>query len=77
MEIEYEGMIVVTEDFSVEVTGILPAESYMAKRNTGWQLLTCLQVSPKGYVIPKENAYPYDLWECFKVKTIKDLETIP
>jgi hypothetical protein len=57
-------------EFSVVVTGIQPGDLYMAKRNTGWQLLTCeRRVSDNvlDYVVAKEIAYSYDARECFKV----------
>jgi hypothetical protein len=56
------------EDKSVETTGIKPGQMYMAKRNTGWHLLTCAKVHHLNYIISKEMHYPYDTWECFKVK---------
>jgi hypothetical protein len=53
---------------------ILPGDLYLAKRNTGWHLLTCARVvqegphHTRGYVVPQEPAaYCYDLWECLKV----------
>jgi hypothetical protein len=54
---------------------ILVGDLYLARRHTGWHLLTCaevVKVGPKGtrgYVVPRENAYCYDLWECLKVIT--------
>jgi hypothetical protein len=45
-----------------------PGDLYLACRNTGPQLLTVKSVNEEhGYVIPVENAYPYDIHECVKV----------
>lgn len=47
---------------------LISGDVYVAKRNTGWELLTCDYVDNKlGYVAPKEVAYYYDLNECHKV----------
>lgn len=45
MEIELENAKIVCMDETVYNTGIKPGELYMAKRNTGWKLLTCRDVS--------------------------------
>ena len=39
---------------------------YLAKRNTGFKLLTAKKIVD-NYVIPVENEYCYDIWECCKV----------
>ena len=59
-----------------ERSQILPGDLYLARRHTGWHLLTCAEVvkvgpnQTRGYVVPREkNAYCYDLWECLKVVT--------
>ena len=46
---------------------IQPGDTYLAERNTGPKLLTCLQVK-NNYVVPVELAYCYDVWECVKVE---------
>jgi hypothetical protein len=52
---------------------IASGDLYLARRNSDWQLLTCLRVeagpsSTSAYVVPRENgAYPFDLRECAKV----------
>jgi hypothetical protein len=53
---------------------IRPGDTYLARRNTGWQLLTAAKVvavgpdHTRGYIVPVEpNAYCYDTWECLKV----------
>ena len=61
-------------DVSVAITGISAGEKYWACRNTGWHLLTCRELVPYGtkpaggFVVPQENAYFYDLHECFKAQ---------
>lgn len=42
--IEIEG--IVCNALSVAKTGILPGEMYLARRNTGWKLLTCAAYHP-------------------------------
>lgn len=43
-------------------------DSYVAERNTGPKLLTVRALSDdKTYVIPVEQEYCYDTWECIKV----------
>jgi len=40
---------------------------YVAKRNTGPHLLTVREIRD-GYVVPEEQAYSYELWECVPVE---------
>jgi hypothetical protein len=49
---------------------IKPGDTYIAKRNTGWKLLTCKDVSPHGFINPIEREYNYDTHECIKVVKI-------
>lgn len=42
---------------------IAPGDKYLAERNTGPKVLTCKEVKD-GYVVPVEQAYCFDLWEC-------------
>lgn len=64
---EIEGLLV--EPNSEIVVGDL----YFARRNASWQLLTAARVVPvgpfgtRGYIVPQEMAYCYDIWECLKV----------
>jgi hypothetical protein len=44
MIIELEGAKVIAEDTTVYWTDIKPGETYIAKRNMGWKLLTCREV---------------------------------
>jgi len=46
---------------------IKPGDMYLAGRNVGIQLLTCHKVTD-NYIVPKEKAYPYDVWECKKIQ---------
>lgn len=57
------------ESDSVYTTGINPGDLYMAKRNTGWKLLTCRNYnSRRNVVFPMElYDYCYDGHECFRV----------
>lgn len=59
---------VVKADMESSGTDLKPGDMYVAKRNTGWELLTCEYVNlVGGWVMPKETAYLYDLHECHKV----------
>lgn len=43
-------------------------DTYIARRNTGWKLLTCKEHRKEdGYVIPVESEYPYNTNECLRV----------
>lgn len=68
----------IDETFNIELNGKtiiaytdvhrpIPGQLYIAKRNTGWHLLTCALVQD-GYVVPVEDAYYYDVHECYCVK---------
>ena len=77
MDIQYEGCVVHVAENSVDAemeTSLLlhPGDLYMARRNTGWHLLTCrtVQVS-QHFVVPMEVAYCFDTWECYRVLTIR------
>lgn len=49
-------------------TDLVRGDKYVARRNTGWELLTCDYLNTEfGYVVPKESAYYYDFHECYKV----------
>lgn len=52
---------------------IQPGDTYLAERNTGPKLLTCLSVvnnnfGEPSYIVPKEFAYCYNAWHCVKVE---------
>ena len=49
---------------------ILPGDWYVGERNAGPKLLTAFVLAkdpPDIYIIPRENAYAYDIGECVKV----------
>lgn len=64
--IEYEGLT-----FIVASEKIKQGDLYLAERNTGIKLLTCEEVNPSGWIVPKEKDYCYDVPECIKVIEIK------
>jgi len=48
---------------------ISSGDLYVAERNTGPKLLTALRISEElGCVFPTTPDYPYNIWECVKVK---------
>ncbi len=57
------------EELGLEVSDdpIQPGDLYLAERNTGPKLLTCRSVNTRGWIVPVENAYCFDTWECAKV----------
>lgn len=66
-EILFEGALV-----KIDPDGeICPGDLYLARRNTGWKLLTCRKnVKNEGFIAPQENAYCFDTHECYKVVSI-------
>lgn len=67
----YSKLIKTFEGVPLEVESgiyIEPGDTYLAKRNTEWKLLTCKEHKKEdGYIIPVESEYPYDTHECFRV----------
>lgn len=62
-----------TEAFAVEnrlklawFVPIRPGDIYLARRNTGYHLLSCDRLG-EACIHAKENAYPFDFSECVKV----------
>lgn len=50
---------------------IQPGDFYVAERNTGPHLLTCLRVNHEGgWIVPVERAYCYDISECVRVEMV-------
>lgn len=45
---------------------IRPGDLYLARRNTGYKLLTCRELG-EACVYPVEVGYPFDFNECVKV----------
>lgn len=66
--IEIEGVELVCEFESSMKNCLQPGESYVARRNGAWALLTCRYVDAWNYrVVAKERAYPFNVNECFRV----------
>lgn len=66
----FEGMTLVPAEGQIR-----PGDTYVAERNTGLQLLTCKRViSDKNFIIPTENAYCFDIWECIPVEICLEKE---
>lgn len=64
--LDCQGNCRLPEDYPLK-----PGDTYMAVRNTGWKLLTCATVNAnQKYVVPEENAYCFDTWECYRVLNI-------
>lgn len=68
--IEFEGEKLKLSD---KKNDIEPGDVYIAGRNTGPHLLTCRSVSSLGFIVPEENQYPFDIYECRKVLSIESL----
>ena len=52
---------------------IAPGDTYIAERNVGLRLLTCKENNhERGWIVPVENAYPYDTGECIKIELLID-----
>lgn len=63
---EIEGIM--CNDKSVYETKISKGDLYLAKRNTGWHLLTCKKFDERNNIVfAQELAYCFDSWECFLV----------
>ena len=62
--------VTVTVDMSITGRDLKPGDTYVARRNLaiGWLILTCREVNlDRGYVVPVQQEYYFDLHECFKV----------
>jgi len=47
---------------------IQPGDLYLAERNTGPKLLTCIKVNKEGgWIVPTGLDYCYDIPECVKI----------
>lgn len=63
---EFEGI-----PFKVTGSGedINPGDTYLAERNSGVRLLTCKENDlRKKWIVPEENAYLFDTWECVRIE---------
>lgn len=68
--------------FTLDVDGVLmlvshapinPGDLYVAKRNTGWHILTCRETDMNlRCVFPVEPEYPYDLPECLRIESMEE-----
>ena len=47
---------------------IAPGDLYVAERNSGPVLLTARSIDARGWILSRENGYPYDWSECVKVQ---------
>ena len=70
--IEVEGVKFKVETKTEHENTIEKGDTYLAKRNTGWKLLTCKEHNrEKGIVYPEMinglAQYPFDSGECYKV----------
>ena len=65
--VELEGV-----KFAMDGDGeVFEGDIYIAERNTGPKLLTAKEVDYRGWIVPVEKAYPYDIIECVKVKLVE------
>jgi hypothetical protein len=52
---------------------LLPGDTYVAERNSGPKLLTVREINHiQGWIIPQENAYVFDIYECVGVEIADD-----
>lgn len=62
------------KELGVEIVNepIEPGDLYLAGRNTGIKFLTCAKVDSRHWINSTDPyGYPYDTWECKKVREIK------
>jgi hypothetical protein len=68
--VEFKGLTLVLDTNA----DIGPGNTYYTPgRNTGPCLLTCHNLG-SSCIFPKESAYAFDIWECYKVISIDGLE---
>lgn len=66
--VEIEGLKFVMDGDGEVAVG----DTYIAERNTGPKLLTVQSIREDLYfVVPVENEYCYDTWECVKVRMVE------
>lgn len=62
--VNLEGILLERDDGEIQ-----PGDLYVAQRNSGPKLLTCLRVNNyDGWIVPVDRAYCYDINECVKVR---------
>ena len=68
-----DDRIIVIEGMDVVVSKeeIQPGDVYVAKRNTGWKILTAREIG-NGCIHSVESGYSFDIRECFKVVKFED-----
>lgn len=65
--VEIEGVRFRMKSGEIEV-----GDFYIAERNTGPHLLTAKVINRElECIVPIEDAYPYDLWECVRVQEVE------
>lgn len=66
----------ITASKDIRGWNLLPGDSYIAKRNTGWKLLVCKRVNPQNWVECDVDIcgwqYSFDCCECYKVIDIEN-----
>lgn len=68
--VDIEGVkFVIDGDGAVAV-----GDTYIAERNTGPKLLTAKELDDRNWIIPEEDAYYFDTWECCKVRLAEDYD---
>ena len=71
-----DKLIKAADDFGMTIcfsTEIKPGDLYLAIRNQEPQLLTCKEVNIiRNWVVPVEDAYLYDIHECFGLEIKKE-----
>lgn len=56
--------------WSKDKGALAPGDQYVAERDGPAVVLTCKNINyPMHWVVPVEDAYFYDTWECVKVKS--------
>jgi len=69
LRIEFEGMLLILSNDEIKM-----GDTYVTERNTGPKLLTCRSVNKEyGFIVPAEDAYPYDIGECRKVIEFREI----
>ncbi len=78
MESRYQTIDALRQGKTIDIQGIKlqmddgeirPGDLYVAERNTGPHLLTAKKINLEiGCIFPTDDAYPYNLHECVKVR---------
>lgn len=76
INVDIEGCTIEADHQPITATSdqLQPGDLYIARRNTGWHLLTCHNDdTDNNWVVPQEPAYVYDRHECRRVRSIDNL----